>query len=164
MLFAAVSCATGMFLVTGLTSPAGRKTMAGANAGIVFIYLFMVFYSIGWTPLQGLYPSEIFRFETRARGLALQGLATQAVSCINTFGLPPALAVLTWKTYLIFACFDIIGIIVIWIFVVETKQIPLEDLDAIFESKNPKQASFAAMRAARERERERKRELKSSNV
>lgn len=51
----------------------------------------MVFFSFGFTPLQGLYPAEVLTYENRAKGLSLQGWVTNAVSCINTFGLPPAL-------------------------------------------------------------------------
>jgi len=58
----------------------------------------MVFFSFGWTPLQALYPAEVLAYENRAKGLALQGWVTSAVSCINTFGLPPALADLNWKS------------------------------------------------------------------
>ena len=50
--------------------------------------------------MQALYPAEVLPFENRAKGLALQGWATSAVSCINTFGLPKALKALTWKSEL----------------------------------------------------------------
>lgn len=52
----------------------------------------MVFFSAGWTPLQALYPAEVLSYENRAKGLALQSWMTNAVSLINTFGMPPALA------------------------------------------------------------------------
>jgi hypothetical protein len=48
-------------------------------------------------------------------------------------------------------CWDIVGIIVIYLFVVETKRLSLEDMDSVFESKNPKKRSFELARAARER-------------
>ena len=51
----------------------------------------MVFFSAGWTPLQALYPAEVLSYENRAKGLALQGWVTNAVSTINTFGMPIAL-------------------------------------------------------------------------
>lgn len=51
----------------------------------------MVFFSFGWTPLQGLYPAEVLAYENRAKGLALQGWCTSAASLINTFGMPIAL-------------------------------------------------------------------------
>lgn len=85
----------------------------------------------------------------------MQSLATQAVSCINTFGMPVALAALKWKSesmnlcltftlltgpvpaYIIFAVFDFIGIFVIYFFAVETKvgtksQIAMASTDILF--------------------------------
>ncbi len=48
------------------------------------------------------------------------------------------------------------GIIVIWLFVVETRQIPLEDLNAIFEAPNPRRASREVLKARKERARQEK--------
>ncbi|CAK9785883.1 hypothetical protein CC85DRAFT_287479 [Cutaneotrichosporon oleaginosum] len=45
---------------------------------------------------------------------------------------------------------DVVGVIVIYTFTVETKQLSLEELDEVFSAKNPKQASFELARAARE--------------
>ena len=53
--------------------------------------------------------------------------------------------------------FDVIGITIMYLYVVETKQLSLEDLDEVFESKNPKKTSFALVRDAKamaKRERE----------
>ncbi len=58
----------------------------------------MVLFSFGWTPIQALYPAEVLAYENRAKGLALQGIVTNSVSLINTFGLPPALVALGWKS------------------------------------------------------------------
>lgn len=55
------------------------------------VVLFMVFFSVGWTPLQALYPSEVLSYQNRAKGLALQGWGASASGLINTFGLPVAL-------------------------------------------------------------------------
>ncbi len=93
---------------------------------------------------------------------------TSACSLINTFGLPSALEALRWKTYIIFAVWDVVGIIVIYFLIVEvspglciiishetdpwqTKQLSLEDMDEIFASRNPKQTSFELARQARAR-------------
>ena len=56
----------------------------------------MVFFSVGWTPLQALYPSEILSYQNRAKGLALQGWGASAAGLINTFGLPPALGAINY--------------------------------------------------------------------
>jgi hypothetical protein len=140
-----------MAIVAGLLSDAGTQNAMRANAGITFIFLFMVFFSFGITPLQALYPAEVLAFENRAKGLALQGWVTNAVSLINTFGLPSALAALTWKTYLIFMVWDVVGVITIYWFVVETKQLSLEDMDEVFMAPNPKKRSFELAKLAKER-------------
>lgn len=136
-----------------------------------WIVLFMVFFSAGWTPLQALYPAEVLSYENRAKGLALQGWVTNAVSTINTFGMPIALRQIgyismshptrpaiffyrPWLTrtdYFIFAAFDVLGLILIWLFVVETKKLTLEEIDDIFVSRKPKQRSFELFEEAKER-------------
>lgn len=53
--------------------------------------------------------------------------------------------------YLIFGAWDVVGVLVIYFFVVETKQLSLEEIDSVFDSKKPKQRSFELARNARER-------------
>jgi hypothetical protein len=156
---------------------------------LTLVVLFMVFFSVGWTPLQALYPAEILSYENRAKGLALQGWGASASGLINTFGLPPALGAIGYIVYLIFAAWDLVGLAIIYLYVVETKQVSsrlsstpssmssliralgfdnlvnrlrclrpwltsqlsLEQVDEIFEAKNPKQRSFELFREAQER-------------
>jgi hypothetical protein len=68
MLFAASACVIGMLVAGGVLSPAGTYDQMRADVGITFIFLFMVFYSIGWTPLQALYPAEVSVGRGRGRG------------------------------------------------------------------------------------------------
>ena len=51
-------------------------------------------------------------------------------------------------------CWDLVGIVVVYLFVVETKRLSLEDLDYVFESRNPKRTSLAIREAANMRARE----------
>ena len=60
--------------------------------------IFMVCYSICWTPMPGVYPSECLAYENRAKGLALWQLTQTGLACINTFGLPVAIANIGWKS------------------------------------------------------------------
>ena len=114
---------------------------------------------------RGLYPAEVLSFENRSKGLSLQGWCSNALTTINTFGLPPALGALGYigeyivlfstqadpAVYYIFAAWDIIGIAVIWLFAVETKQLSLEEMDEVFEARRPKLRSFELAQSARER-------------
>ncbi|KZP00107.1 general substrate transporter [Calocera viscosa TUFC12733] len=151
MLFGTACCSVGMAIVAGLLCDTGPQTVERANAGISFIFLFMVFFSLGWTPMQAVYPSEVLSFEMRVKGLALQGLFVQGISCINTFALPTALTNIGWKIYIFFACFNALGFVVIWLYAVETKQLTLEEMDGVFESSNPRKTAALASKEAKKR-------------
>ncbi|KAG8683726.1 hypothetical protein FRC08_014110 [Ceratobasidium sp. 394] len=137
-------------IIIGLLSSHGNSTQA--NAGISFIYLFMVFFSFGWTPMQALYPAEVLSYQSRAKGLAFLNVVTQGSSCINTFGLPVALERLGWKTYIIFLAWDSFEVVMIWLFMVETKGLTLEQIDEVFAEPDPRNYSIqhaATLRAAK---------------
>jgi len=139
LLLSTTSLVVILAIVTGLLSSFGNA--ARANAGITFIYLFMVVFSFGWTPMQALYPAEVLSYEARAKGLAFLGIVAQVSSLINTFGLPVALEKLTWKVYAIFLVWDLFEVIVIYFFVVETKGLTLEEINEVFEQPNPRNYS-----------------------
>lgn len=126
-------------IVTGLLSSTGSA--ARSNAGISFIYLFMVIFSFGWTPMQALYGTEVLSYEARAKGLAFQNIVSQAASCINTFALPIALDKINWKVYVIFLVWDAFEFVVIYFTFVETKGLTLEEIDEIFHQPNPRKYS-----------------------
>jgi len=77
-------------------SPSSVSDQAMNSATADLQVLFMVFFSVGWTPLQALYPSEILSYQNRAKGLSLQGWGASAAGLINTFGLPPALGAINY--------------------------------------------------------------------
>ncbi|KAK0188147.1 general substrate transporter [Armillaria mellea] len=125
---------------TGLLSKDDGNS-ARANAGIAFVYLFMVVFSYGWTSMQALYPAEVLGYQARAKGLAFLNICTQGSTLINTFGLPVALERIKWKTYLIFTIWDTFECVMIYFFVVETKGLTLEEISEVFEQPNPRKYS-----------------------
>ncbi|PBK74737.1 general substrate transporter [Armillaria solidipes] len=127
-------------IVTGLLSKDDGNS-ARANAGIAFVYLFMVVFSYGWTSMQALYPAEVLGYQARAKGLAFLNICTQGSTLINTFGLPVALEKIKWKTYLIFTIWDSFECVMIYFFVVETKGLTLEEISEVFEQPNPRKYS-----------------------
>jgi hypothetical protein len=64
----------------------GTNTVA-ATVSLVFIFVFGAVYSIGFTPLQALYPVEVLSFEMRAKGMGFSGFAVAAGMSPLTF--PP---------------------------------------------------------------------------
>lgn len=62
---------------------------------------------------------------------------------VNQFGFPVALDNIKWKTYIVFLVWCLIQAGLIYIFIPETKNRTLEELDEIFSAKNPTKASIA---------------------
>jgi len=119
-----------------------------AQATIAFVYLFGIFYSVGFTPLQALYPVEVLSYEMRAKGMAFSSLAVNAAGLLNQFAWPNALAKIGWKTYIIFTLWCCFQATFIYFFLVETKGRTLEELDEIFSAKNPRKASTQKKKVA----------------
>ncbi|KAF4997510.1 hypothetical protein FGRMN_3874 [Fusarium graminum] len=120
--------------VNGVTPPVSRAMLA-------WVYLFQIFYSIGWTPLQALYPVEVLSYEIRAKGMAFSSLFTNAAMLVMQFGIPVALEKIAWKTYIVFCIWCVCQSIILYFLVPETKNRTLEELDHIFSSDSPVKAS-----------------------
>lgn len=49
---------------------------AVSKAILAWVYIFQICYSVGWTPMQALYPVEVLSFEMRAKGMGFSSLFT----------------------------------------------------------------------------------------
>lgn len=117
----------------------------GTGAGYAFIamiFLYGIFWSFCWTPLQALYPAEILNNEIRAKGMAAQGFMSGIASFINTYATPVALQNIGWKTYTIFLVLHFVHLALMYLFAVETKGRSLEQLEEIFEDRRPVKRSL----------------------
>jgi hypothetical protein len=92
-----------------------------SKAILAWVYLFQIFYSVGWTPLQALYPVEVLSYEMRAKGMAFSSLFTNAAMLVMQFGIPVALKNIAWKTYIVFCIWCVIQSIILYFLVPETK-------------------------------------------
>jgi len=126
-------------------SDKGSNTAAG-TACLAFIFIFGAVYSIGFTPLQALYPVEVLSFEMRAKGMGFSGFAVAAAGMLNQFAWPVSMQKIGWKTYIIFTLWCAFQSVVIYFYIPETKNRTLEELDEIFNSKNPVKTSIQKKR------------------
>lgn len=92
-----------------------------SQAVLAWVYLFQIFYSFGWTPMQALYPVEVLSFEMRAKGMAFSNLFTAVGLLANQFGVSVALERIAWRTYIVFCCWCAIQAAIIYVFIPETK-------------------------------------------
>lgn len=143
MLFSMTGCCIvwiGMTAATGTFASSGDS--ASAKATVAMIFMFGAVFSVGITPLQALYPVEVLSFEMRAKGMAFSSLAVNAGGLLNQFAWPIALKAIGWKTYIIFIVWCAIQTVVFYFMMPETRRRTLEELDHIFEARNPVKASL----------------------
>jgi sugar porter (SP) family MFS transporter len=100
----AALCLCWVGITTGTAMYAKTGSSASCIAGILFYWIFQAVFSLGFTPLQTLYPVEVLSYEMRAKGMSINSMANSASSLVNQFGTATALQRIGWKTYLVFAC------------------------------------------------------------
>jgi hypothetical protein len=98
----------------------GTNKAAGI-ASLAFIFIFGAVFSVGFTPLQALYPVEVLSFEMRAKGMGFSGFAVAAAGLLNQFAWPISLDKIGWRTYIIFTIWCGIQAATIYFFIPETK-------------------------------------------
>lgn len=112
-------CWIGVTVACSQAAETGSKSASAAT--VALIYIFQICYSLGWTPMQALYPVEVLSFEMRAKGMAFSNLFVSAGGLVNQFGFPVALKNIAWKTYIVFCVWCAIQAILIYFFIPETK-------------------------------------------
>ncbi|KAJ9636660.1 hypothetical protein H2204_005260 [Knufia peltigerae] len=114
-----------------------------SSASIAFIYIFGAIFALAMTSMQPIYPAEVLSNEMRAKGMTIYQLTAGVASFVNTFAAPVALKNIKFWFYAFFAFWDLFEFCFIYLFYVETKGRTLEELDDIFEARNPRKASIA---------------------
>ena len=105
---------------------------ASDYACIVFIFVYSLGYSMGFGPAAWVYGSEIFPTPLRARGLNLAASGGAIGSIVVAQVWPTGIANLGSKIYFFFMAINIVCVPIIWLFYPETKNMPLEEMDALF--------------------------------
>ncbi|KAH8643849.1 hypothetical protein IG631_01313 [Alternaria alternata] len=124
------------------------NSIPAGNAFVALVFLFNAVFAFGITPLQALYPVEVLSFEMRAKGMAFSNLSLTTAMLINQFAYPIALEKIGWRLYIVFACWCPIQAFVVWLFIPETKNRTLEEIDDIFNAPNPRNASLIKKKLA----------------
>jgi len=123
--FAALTAATGVYNNT-------LRPAAGI-AVIVMIFVYSAAYSLAWTALTVLYPTEIMPYNIRAKGLAVSSLAVNLALFFNSYVNPIGLDNIGWKYYFVYVAWLPVEVATIFFFYKETKGRTLEELAVIFD-------------------------------
>ena len=117
----AVTISNALFAQGGGSKDSPGTNPEAGTAALVFIYVFGALFSIGFTPLQALYPVEVLSFEQRAKGMAFQTFTMNCAMLLNNYALPIAMEKIAWKTYIVFCVWCAVQTVVIYLVLPETK-------------------------------------------
>lgn len=99
----------------------------------LFIYLFTCFYSPGEGPVPFTYSAEVFPLAQRAMGMSWAVAVCFGLSAVLSICFPAQLAVFTpTGAFGFFAGTNVLSLVLIFLFVRETKQLTLEEIDQVF--------------------------------
>ncbi|KAJ3381678.1 hypothetical protein HDU84_004911 [Entophlyctis sp. JEL0112] len=109
---------------------------------VLAIYLANVGFAATWTPLQALYPTEIFSFSLRAKAAGITNVFWGTSGFLFNSVNPTGLQALHWKYYFVQFAWNFVWVLFVYFLMVETKGRSLEQLEKVFTSKNPVKMSL----------------------
>lgn len=101
---------------------------------IAISYLFVATFALTWGPSSWTYPAEIFPSKIRAKAVSLATASNWGWNCALAFAVPPLLWNINWKMYMIFATFNALAFIHVYLAAPETKGKTLEEMESVFGS------------------------------
>ncbi|KAH8108793.1 hexose transporter [Phellopilus nigrolimitatus] len=107
--------------------------LAAAHGTIVFIFLYYMAYDIAFTPLIVSYTVEILPYPIRAKGFNIFNFVISLALIFNQYVNPIALENLSWRYYIVYACWILFETVFCYIYIVETKGRTLEETAALFD-------------------------------
>jgi len=130
-LFITMAIGMGLVLIGEAVSTAAG-TRAGAIAAVIFLFLFEACFTWGWMACVWIYPPEILPLKIRAKGSALAAAADFVGNWLVVEVTPVGIAKMGWRFYLIWAAFNLVNAVIVWLFYPETGGLMLEAVDHVF--------------------------------
>ncbi|KNG50861.1 high affinity glucose transporter [Stemphylium lycopersici] len=134
MMFGAAGMSGCMILITILQYLWSEKGMqAGKIASTVFLFIFSVFFAIGWQGMAWLYQVEIVPLRIRGPANGLSTSANWLLNFVIVFITPIAFQRISYRTWIIFAATNFAILPLVYFFYPETAFRSLEEVDVIFQ-------------------------------
>ncbi|KAL1855239.1 hypothetical protein VTK73DRAFT_8591 [Phialemonium thermophilum] len=125
-----------LWTITGAVYDNSNGTNHGAGyAQLVFIWIFGIFYDIGFSGLLVAYALEVLPFHLRAKGMMIMNITVQAILALGNQTNKLAWDNLPqhWNFMLFYTLWDLVELVFVWFFYVETKGPTLEEIARIFD-------------------------------
>jgi len=135
----------------------GKTLGPGGTAAVFFFYLWTAFYSPSWNGTPWVINSEMFDSNTRSLGQASAAANNWFFNFIVSRFTPLMFLNMGPSgcgVYFFFASMMILSIIFVWFLIPETKSVPLESMDRLFEIRPRRKANKIVLEEVRLREEE----------
>jgi sugar porter (SP) family MFS transporter len=109
-------------------NPAGRFSIA-------CFYIWTIFYGASWNGTPWVVGSEIFPMQSRSLGMVFMAASNWLYNFAIARATPVAFLNIGWGFYLIFACLMFLSVPWVFFMLPETKGIPLEKMDDLFNTR-----------------------------
>lgn len=147
-------------VVAAVYENSGESNKGAGYAQIVFIWVFGIFYDIGFSGLLVAYALEVLPFHLRAKGMMIMNITVQAILALGKYVHPPPSLSLSfglastltfsfphsqtnklawdnlphhWNFTLFYTLWNTVELVFVWFFYVETKGPTLEEIARIFD-------------------------------
>ncbi|PYH93646.1 sugar transporter [Aspergillus ellipticus CBS 707.79] len=128
-----------MLMISILLSFKGTTLEKPAAAGsVAFFFLFMLIFGASINCIPWVYGPEILPQHVRAKGQAIGISANWLWNFFVAMIAPTLIQDLAWKGYLIFVCFNLAFVPLIYFYYPETANLTLEEIDSLFMGGQPR--------------------------
>lgn len=108
-------------------------SVAAGRAVVGFIFIFFFHYDIAYTPLLMGYPTEIFPYSLRSKGMTVALLMASLSLVIASFCNSIAMDNIGWRYYIVFCVILALIVVNTYFFFPETKGYSLEEVAILFD-------------------------------
>lgn len=99
---------------------------------MVVICIFVLAFGLSWGPLGWTIPSEIFSLETRSAGQSIAVVVNLLVTMVIADSFLPLMCALRYGVFLFYTGWIIVMIIFVYLFLPETKGVPIEEMSFVW--------------------------------
>lgn len=108
------------------------SNLAGAAAGVAFVFLFSGFYAVFFNSTVWVLVSEIFPQHLRGNGNSLAVFSMSVTNIWFSQITPLAINAIAWKFYLVMIGTNLAAAFIYWMWLPETNQLTLEEIAGAF--------------------------------
>ncbi|OOG00936.1 hypothetical protein ASPCADRAFT_511790 [Aspergillus carbonarius ITEM 5010] len=121
---------------TETPSPGGAKTEPVGISIVFLFFLFIFFYKPSWGATIWIWTSEVFSMNVRAQAVGMASQTQNVANAIVQQFFPTFINNCGFYAFYMFAGICFLLALFVYFFIPETKQVPLEEIDALFGGAN----------------------------